>query len=89
MIFKIKSIETQSNEGIYFSILSLNSVLYHIEDWWVSVLYELQLCSLAVSLAHFLNSVQYAACVCWIIKHTNKQSYVYSWMVSIMPPLSF
>lgn len=52
MILKIKSSETQSNEQIYFSILPPNSVPY--EDWGVTVLYEFQVCSLALSLAHFL-----------------------------------
>lgn len=66
MTFKIKSTETQGNEQMYFSIFPPNSVLY--EGWGVIVLYEFQVCSPALSLAHFSNSVQYSACVCWIIK---------------------
>lgn len=85
MIFKIKSSETQSNEWIYFSILPPNFVL--CEDRRVSVLCEFQVCSLSLSLALFFNPVQYAACVCWIIKAntpTNKAMSIDGWFLSCL-----
>lgn len=85
MILKIKNIETQSNEQMHFSIFPPNSVLY--EGWGVSDLYEFQVCSLVLSLAHFFNSVQYAACVCWIIKTntpTNKAMCIDGWFLSCL-----